>query len=95
MSLVGSQTSENSVVLNIFFSAPATFFSLKGEKTHLGVLNVPLVVGCGQLAPMEVGGLEWLQEPFQPRCNGSSGLYLGVSKNKGTPKWMVYNGKPY
>ena len=20
--------------------------------------------------------------------------YLGVSKNKGTPKWMVYNGKP-
>ena len=20
---------------------------------------------------------------------------LGVSKNKGTPKWMVYNGKPY
>ena len=22
-------------------------------------------------------------------------LYMGVSKNKGTPKWMVYNGKPY
>ncbi len=21
--------------------------------------------------------------------------YLDVSKNKGTPKWMVYNGKPY
>ena len=20
---------------------------------------------------------------------------LGVSKNNGTPKWMVYNGKPY
>ena len=20
---------------------------------------------------------------------------LGVSKNGGTPKWMVYNGKPY
>ena len=20
---------------------------------------------------------------------------VGVSKNKGTPKWMVYNGKPY
>ena len=20
---------------------------------------------------------------------------LGVSKNRGTPKWMVYNGKPY
>ena len=20
---------------------------------------------------------------------------VGVSKNRGTPKWMVYNGKPY
>ena len=23
------------------------------------------------------------------------GWNMGVSKNKGTPKWMVYNGKPY
>ena len=22
-------------------------------------------------------------------------VFHGVSKNKGTPKWMVYNGKPY
>ena len=21
--------------------------------------------------------------------------FMGVSKNRGTPKWMVYNGKPY
>ena len=21
--------------------------------------------------------------------------YVGVSQNRGTPKWMVYNGKPY
>jgi len=21
--------------------------------------------------------------------------HIGVSKNSGTPKWMVYNGKPY
>ena len=21
--------------------------------------------------------------------------HVGVSKNRGTPKWMVYNGKPY
>ena len=27
------------------------------------------------------------------RC--SFGDYMGVSKNRGTPKWMVYNGKPY
>ena len=23
------------------------------------------------------------------------GKYMGVSKNRGTPKWMVYSGKPY
>ena len=22
-------------------------------------------------------------------------VYMGVSKNSGTPKWMVYNGNPY
>ena len=22
-------------------------------------------------------------------------LEMGVSKNRGTPKWLVYNGKPY
>ena len=24
-----------------------------------------------------------------------SSKYMGVSENSGTPKWMVYNGKPY
>ena len=23
------------------------------------------------------------------------GTFVGVSENSGTPKWMVYNGKPY
>ena len=22
-------------------------------------------------------------------------IFMGVSKNNGTPKWMVYDGKPY
>ena len=26
---------------------------------------------------------------------GDPGSYIGVSKNKGSPKWMVYKGKPY
>ena len=26
---------------------------------------------------------------------GAGEEYMGVSKNSGTPKWMVYNGKPY
>ena len=25
----------------------------------------------------------------------TSKFYMGVSKNRGTPKWMVYDGKPY
>ena len=25
----------------------------------------------------------------------TSRVYMDVSKNRGTPKWMVYNGKPY
>ena len=31
------------------------------------------------------------------QSNGWYGIYIymGVSINNGTPKWMVYNGKPY
>ena len=44
-------------------------------------------------------GLPWIHKSlklesdddiFIYRC-----LYVGVSKNRDTPKWMVYNGKPY
>jgi len=28
-------------------------------------------------------------------CFLGSMKHMGVSKNWGTPKWMVYNGKPY
>ena len=34
-------------------------------------------------------GIAWLMP------NGYINPNLGVSKNRGTPKWMVYNGKPY
>jgi len=30
---------------------------------------------------------------FQPAI--FRGGYVDVSENSGTPKWMVYNGKPY
>ena len=41
------------------------------------------------------------QRPVDPGCllyvgdYETNQLYMGVSKNRGTPKWMVYNGKPY
>ena len=28
-------------------------------------------------------------------CHCTIYIYMGVSKNRGIPKWMVYNGKPY
>ena len=28
-------------------------------------------------------------------CKRKTTRYVGVSKNRGTPKWMVYDGKPY
>ena len=28
-------------------------------------------------------------------CNPKGFIDMGVSKNSGTPKWIVYNGKPY
>ena len=36
--------------------------------------------------------LVFYQNYFQ-QCHAK--MYLGVSKNRGTPKWMVYNGEPY
>ena len=37
------------------------------------------------------GLVQMSNEKRDPGCLG----YMDVSKNSGTPKWMVYNGKPY
>ena len=37
----------------------------------------------------------WELAYFQVRTVSLRGVYMGVSKNRGTPKWMVYNGKPH
>ena len=38
----------------------------------------------------------WLDEfAMEGRFKDMSRLHMGVSKNSGTPKWIVYNGKPY
>ena len=41
---------------------------------------------------------EWLHVPqivMKLRSDEFCVAYMGVSLNGGTPKWMVYNGKPY
>ena len=40
-----------------------------------------------------VGAL-WAQGAIAKE-EGGGVLYMGVSKSRGTPKWMVYDGKPY
>ncbi len=49
-------------------------------------------------------GVSWVNNPLARMLarhhqdysiNRIGNPYMGVSKNSGTPKWMVYNGKPY
>ena len=72
-------------------------------KTNVDVLGFPKVQleGFEPRFRTEVFLAPFL--PFFPPKFGSTGGFppnimfvdLGVSKNRGTPKWMVYNGKPY
>ena len=43
---------------------------------------------------VEADGQLKARKGCHPR-NDSKVFEMGVSKNRGTPKWMVYNGKPY
>ena len=58
-----------------------------------------LMIGSGpdlqSLIPVATGRLACVLH--LPRCFMKSGRYnyMGVSKNRGTPKWMVYNGNSY
>ena len=38
---------------------------------------------------------EKFPQKFRKKNSKILRYYMGVSKNRGTPKWMVYNGKPY
>ena len=38
---------------------------------------------------------EFRDDSVSQRPLGLCETDVGVSKNRGTPKWMVYNGKPY
>ena len=42
----------------------------------------------------DTGNLKMLA-PLQPVNSYKNTFHMDVSKTRGTPKWMVYNGKPY
>ena len=48
-----------------------------------------------QLAQFHHSRIEATAILRKPKVGISHFCYMGVSKNRGTPKWMVYNGKPY
>jgi len=45
--------------------------------------------------PKNIGQLFLQLLRFLRKFHVSTKKHMGVSKNNGTPKWMVYNGKPY
>ena len=51
----------------------------------------------GKYGDDEPGRRHKLEQSAKARSRGmyTKPSYMGVSKNRGTPKWMVYNGKPY
>ena len=50
---------------------------------------MPTSLACGEpFLLVDVDG-------FQEEQNVGKTMNMGVSKKRGTPKWMVYKGKPY
>ena len=54
----------------------------------------------GYFTPFITGKGPTLQDSSSDLLHASWSIFslrhsLGVSKNSGTPKWMVYNGKPF
>jgi len=78
---------ETPISLHIFKSLhdPMTVMELQADDDpprfsgNLNVRSSHLKMGSGGATPKP--------------CN--NWVHMGVSKNRGTPKWMVYNGKPY
>ena len=58
--------------------------------------STPAFKTARTLARMLFVKRDWLKDTHHllSSCSILS-QYMGVSKNRGTPKWMVYNGKPY
>ena len=74
-------------------------------SNHFNCIWIPKLAGWRVWVEVPFGQWLW-QELFQAiltrvlqktwtKLKQSLFVYMGVSKNRGTPKWMVYNGKPY
>ncbi len=72
-----------------FFFVPLWFLQLLVVLLK-GVSKILQSLGKALRFELRVGEIE------EGRGNNKKRRHdMGVSKNNGTPKWMVYNGKPY
>ena len=81
-----------SPIIRTFQHTPGTYprpptNSFWSNSFHLGLWVFPGICSRGMLG--------FSLESFKTDCLGFQEHHTGVSKNKGTPKWMVYTGKPY
>ena len=67
---------------------PPSVWELRNRSRN----NCRVPVSCALLPEFIKNSLRWFPVPQGCHC---SCKYMDVSKNRGTPKWMVYNGKPY
>ena len=71
------------------------FALISGKKTPMKQLGLDKRrVCCGMMCLISNEGFPPLTEREVPFFFKGR-LYMDVSKNRGTPKWMVYNGNPY
>ena len=86
------------VLLQCLVEKISRFF---GAPNEAGIRNegVGPSTSWGQLHLGDLGPTPWRGLKRQERNKVDpvkvNQLYLDVSENRGTPKWMVYNGKPY
>ena len=78
----------------------AHFFQLPPRVANGWLCGWESCVGSGELrvGPVETRNLEDWPQPQGlgdvVKKNRKISEHMGVSENRGTPKWMVYNGKP-
>ena len=74
----------------ILDSSPTLWIAWKPHQSFsFGIGHVPVQFKslCKKVRPSSTNP--------QTKHLKSTTLHMGVSKNRGTPKWMVYNGKPF
>ena len=107
ITLQGTNISPKNGILKMIFLFPRWDMLIPWRVTPLSrVITYPSIIAISDITPFYLWNFgpsevllirAWLHRPHRfgsTKCVWLN-TYMGVSKNRGTPKWMVYNGKPY